>query len=272
MAVISLYVSTNMEGAEIWYGEVVSYNSSSIVLQAGSYTGTYSGSFTYDSWGYVYGQLYSYRQTYNGALQVNITSINRDAYTYNSYLIDGNAQGAMGYILSGADTVNGSAWSDRLIGLAGADKINGGGGADRLSGGTERDVLNGGTGDDSLYGGDHGDVLIGGAGADDLYGGAGADTFQLNSAAESRGATGRDAIFDFQHGLDKINLSVIDARPAVAGDQGFVFIGNAAFGGVAGQLRYANGVVFGDIDGNSAPDFAIELVSRPALTASDFVL
>jgi len=52
----------------------------------------------------------------------------------------------------------------------------------------------------------------------------------------------------------------------------FTFIGAGAFTNVQGQLRYAGGVVQGDINGDAIADFAINVATAPALTATDFVL
>lgn len=272
MANVNLYAAIDMEKTEIWYGAVTSYNRSTIVLQAGAITATYSGNFTYDSWGYVYGQVNSYQVTYNRVLQASVTGIGRDAYTYNAYLMDGDAQGALRYVLSGQDIMNGSAGADRLYGYSGMDRLNGGGGSDWLNGGSEGDAIFGELGDDVLYGDDGRDRLTGGAGSDDLYGGSGADVFILRAVTESRGAAGRDAIFDFRHGTDKMDLSEIDANAKMAGNQAFRFIGNAGFDGVAGQLRYVNGQLRGDIDGNRVADFAIDIINRAILSETDFIL
>ena len=48
---------------------------------------------------------------------------------------------------------------------------------------------------------------------------------------------GTDRIADFQIGIDKIDFTGSDANGGLAGDQAFTFIGAAAFGHVAGQLR-----------------------------------
>lgn len=62
----------------------------------------------------------------------------------------------------------------------------------------------------------------------------------------------------------------------MAGDQAFSFIGAAAFGGVAGQLRFSTGggstVVRGDVDGDGAADFAITLSGPINLQQADFLL
>ncbi len=103
-------------------------------------------------------------------------------------------------------------------------------------------------------------------------------------------------ITDFQKGLDKIDLSGIDANMTLNGDQAFTFRGSSAnkamgdltfkvydsingaenalgmeIDGIAG--RGAAGpvtIVFGNVDGG-APDFAIALLNTRGVTASDFI-
>jgi len=81
-----------------------------------------------------------------------------------------------------------------------------------------------------------------------------------------------DVITDFQLGLDKIDLSLIDANTTANNDQSFTFIASAAFTGVAGQLTYISGLLSGDVNGDGIADFQISLTNNPALSASDLVL
>ncbi len=77
-------------------------------------------------------------------------------------------------------------------------------------------------------------------------------------------------ITDFRTG-DKIDLRAIDAdTDGTAGDQAFRYIGSAAFSGVDGQLRYANGILSGDLNGDKVADFQIALSNVRALAATDF--
>ncbi len=152
--------------------------------------------------------------------------------------------------------------------------------------------LNGGDGDDRLIGGDGTDFLTGGLGNDVFVG-------EINSVkvVGKMGSISLDTILDFSAG-DKIDLSGIDANAGLEGDQAFTLVNSAnpknagelsirhfgnmnaaeaALGmdldGVDGASPFGGpvSVVFGDVDGGGA-DFAIVVVSSPALTTSDFMM
>ncbi len=76
-----------------------------------------------------------------------------------------------------------------LNGPAGDDQVSSGNGSDILSGGLGQDQVNGGDGKDSIDG--------------DAGGGAGADHFDFGTIF-TEGAIGKDAITDFQIGVDVI--------------------------------------------------------------------
>jgi Ca2+-binding RTX toxin-like protein len=136
-------------------------------------------------------------------------------------------------------------------------------------------ILFAGGGHDTLLGGDGADLIVGGGGSDSLTGGAGADTFRYDAASDSIGLA--DLIGDFQSGLDRIDLSRIDANANSDGNQAFVWIGSNAFSGSAGELRTyeADGyrLVEGDTDGNGFADFVIGFqVGTSPLVQGDFLL
>jgi ELWxxDGT repeat protein len=147
--------------------------------------------------------------------------------------------------------------------------------ANTLTGNSAVNVLTGYAGSDILNGGAANDILIGGVGKDTLTGGLGADKFKFNAVTETGiTATTRDTINDFHHAqTDKIDLSAIDAKTGLAGNQAFSFIGNAAFS-AAGQLRFdaTTHIVYGSNDADIAPEFSILLTGVTSLTATDFVL
>ncbi len=96
--------------------------------------------------------------------------------------------------------ITGTAGANTLKGTGRVDLIKGDAGNDKLYGRAGNDTLKGGSGKDKLYGEAGRDTLDGGAGNDSLYGGAGADVFRFS------GKWGKDKIYDFQDGLDRIDL------------------------------------------------------------------
>lgn len=159
--------------------------------------------------------------------------------------------------------------------LTGTAAINGNGNTlnNVITGNIGNNVLNGGVGNDILVAGAGSDSLIGRTGRDRLTGGTGADDFIYRSTSETgRTAATRDVITDFQLRIDDIDLRSIDANTTRVGNQAFSFIGNTAFSGVAGQLRFANGVVWGDVNGDKVADFTIAVSGVSALQAGDFLL
>lgn len=175
----------------------------------------------------------------------------------------------------GSDSLFGGIGVDTLFGLDGDDQLVGSSGNDSIFGGRGDDTLDGGNDADRINGGDGNDQIEGGAGVDLLFGNAGADTFVFRDTTDSGVATGtRDRIFDFDVAEDIISLSAIDANSVLAGNQVFVFIDEAAFSNVSGQLRYqqSTGQLQGDVNGDGIADFAIELTTRPDITVANLLL
>ncbi|MES3024700.1 MAG: M10 family metallopeptidase C-terminal domain-containing protein, partial [Pseudomonadota bacterium] len=146
-------------------------------------------------------------------------------------------------------------------------------GIENLSGTAFDDSLTGDAGGNVLMGSGGNDVLTGGLGADFLSGGAGADIFSFLSIADSGFTSGTwDTIGDFAQGIDKIDLSGIDADADTAGNDAFtsMIASNAAFT-TAGQLRIVDGVLYGNTDGDADAEFAIVLTGVTTLTLGDFL-
>jgi serralysin len=134
----------------------------------------------------------------------------------------------------------------------------GGSGRDRILGNDADNVLDGGAGNDRLKGGAGDDVLHGGKGFDRLAGGDGADLFIFDWVR--RGGHVRDKISDFDgREGDRIDVSAIDAVRGENGDQSFHFIRGQDFTNHAGELRYADGLLQGDVNGDGAADFTIKV-------------
>lgn len=170
-------------------------------------------------------------------------------------------------------TLVGTNRNDILNGAGGNDTISGTGGHDLLSGFAGADLLDGGIGQDQLNGGAGNDTLIGGAGRDELTGGAGADVFRFLALSDSAVGGNRDRIIDFRRSeSDIIDVSAIDANTRVAGDQAFSFIGTAAFGRVAGQMRFSAGLLQLDVNGDGRADMDVVVQGLSSMLGADFVL
>jgi Ca2+-binding RTX toxin-like protein len=155
---------------------------------------------------------------------------------------------------------------------AGTDTLTG---FENLTGSAHDDVLTGNSGANVLTGGGGNDILNGGSGADTLMGSQGNDMFVFKVLAES-GPAAPDTIIDFTHGIDKIDLSSLDANSSVGGDQAFAFAGQNS-GVVAHSVTWVesggNTIVRADVNGNTSADFMVVLNGVGLhLTASDFML
>lgn len=154
---------------------------------------------------------------------------------------------------------------------SGNDRLAGADNNDTLASGDGRDTVLGGGGNDSLDGGRGDDTISGGLGRDEMTGNAGRDVFDFDSVAESP-ASRPDMIYGFLTRTDKLDLSDIDANGAGAGDGTFIYIGNQAFHGIAGELRSDFGTVQGDINGDGVADFQIDFSNGGPTRESDVIL
>ena len=159
-----------------------------------------------------------------------------------------------------------STLTDTLISIENLIATNGN---DSVTGNSSANVLSGAAGNDTI---------IGGLGSDTLTGGLGIDIFKYNNLADSAfGALNRDTITDFLLGVDKLDLSAIDANFTIAGDQAFTFLGSSAAFTNVGQLRYqvtgGNLFLYGNVDANLATsEFELQLSSLASITAANITL
>lgn len=166
------------------------------------------------------------------------------------------------------------AWQENLT-LTGTLAIHGHGNSldNLIRGNVASNRLSGGQGADSLFGGSGNDQLYGNAGADKLNGGAGQDRFVYTALADSQLNTAyRDTITDFQRGLDRIDLSALDANLQIGGNQSFTsMLASDARFSAPGQLRFSNGVLQGNVDNDSQAEFAIALSGVRSLSMADLI-
>ena len=237
MAILNYFAQVDMSTPQFWYGDVYLANATTIIIDAGSYRGIYSGSFKYSKTGAVSGKLNSYEQFENGVSQGTGQKLNFNAATaYNYIQILGDAQAFTELLLKGNDTIHGSGYDDILLGFKGNDTLNGNGGDDEIYGGVGNDKINGGNDDDYLLGQSGNDVIYtgngenyvdGGDGNDKIYGddgrnmllgGNGNDTIMGGSSGNAlSGGLGKDTItggasqdqFSFYSAASKANQDTI---------------------------------------------------------------
>jgi len=137
----------------------------------------------------------------------------------------------------------------------------GGSGNDTLTGNEVDNNLFGSFGNDVLIGNGGNDTLAGSFGIDTITGGNGADLFVLDGGDDLSPA---DTVTDFTSGEDKLQVT-----------RGRYFIGSAAFGGHAGEVRLGTAdsvpALLLDLNGDKVVDYTVKLTGGLAPTASDFV-
>ncbi|HJR32903.1 MAG TPA: mannuronan epimerase, partial [Pseudomonas sp.] len=165
---------------------------------------------------------------------------------------------------TGAANGTGNALDNTLFAGAGNNVLDGRDGNDTVSGGAGNDTLVGGSGDDRL---------IGGTGTDNLTGGTGADTYAFGALSDMSVGALRDVINGFKSTeSDHLDFTGLDANPLTTAVDDFTFIGSNAFdpANATGQLRFADGILYGSVDADVTPEFEIALVGVTALNVSDF--
>lgn len=201
-----------------------------------------------------------------------------------SYVVDNTSDRVTESTNAGTDLVRTSLSSytlgsnvEELI-YTGASAFRGTGNSlsNNITGGNGNDTLTGNSGSDTLIGGNGADILRGGTGTDFLFGDAGADRFVFATTAEAGNGSTRDIIEDFERGIDRIDLSGIDANTSSSGNQAFSASLTDTFTGVRGQLRIVDVgddlIVSGDVNGNRVADFEIQISNVASLSSSDFIL
>ena len=206
----------------------------------------------------------------------------------NDLIIDTVASGNDKYIGGGgADTVDYSSalaaiTVNLLAGRAASTSADAGIGTDTLAGvenvvgGAFDDSLTGSALANGLDGGDGNDTLAGGLGKDTLTGGLGADVFKFGKVVDAGLGAKHDVITDFS-GFggegDLIDLSAIDAKVGVPGNDAFTLLAEAPTTANAnGALWFINGVLYGSTDNDVAAEFQIELTGVTSLAAEDLVV
>ena len=136
--------------------------------------------------------------------------------------------------------------------------------------------LVGDTGHDTFIGDDGANLLGGGPGDDILTGNGGADIFGYVPVMVGGVLDwgGDDIITDFEAGVDTIDLSAIDAKTSMGGNQAFAWGGGSpTANGVWTTDDGVNTIVHADVNGDAVAELEITLLGTGlGLAASDFVL
>jgi hypothetical protein len=96
----------------------------------------------------------------------------------------------------------------------------------------------------------------------------------LDARLESYSDTHKsDQLVDCNQTLDRLDFRNCDGNSILPGIQEFTFVGDDVFAkNKPGQLRYINGVLMAELNGDSIPDFERKLLGTPVLTADNFLL
>lgn len=291
------------------YGSSSFYNNSYLTLDGQTYED--AAIATYDIGDYVYMnviagrglQVDSWNDVVSGTItglfqgvgldsdnmydQVYVTGLSLSGAEYyraiSTYSTDDD-QAMIRRAFAGNDRFDLGNYQDHAQGHGGNDLMYGNGGNDTLEGGAGNDAMIGGSGNDRILGNSGNDRIWGGAGIDRQAGGTGSDVFIFRSTAElGRSSTTTDVIADFTHGVDRIDLSGIDAMTGASGNQAFTFIGSNAIGTssrgeISVQLYDRPGtaddmtLVRIDTDSDRDAEAVIRLTGLHTLSASDFIL
>ncbi|MDZ5696416.1 M10 family metallopeptidase C-terminal domain-containing protein [Chelativorans sp. M5D2P16] len=170
------------------------------------------------------------------------------------------------------------------------ENAKGGAGNDTITGNAAANTLWGNGGDDTLRGREGDDNLLGGPGADFLDGGAGFDFARYDNAAagvvarlDDPSSNTGEAAGDRYSGIEGLvgsrfnDVLVGDAaRNDLNGlDGNDILIGGGGddlLDGGAGQLRFSEHVLSGDVDGDRIADFQIEMPNVDILDSSNLYL
>lgn len=198
---------------------------------------TLHGSFTYRGGALSGGTVSAYEETFRGAPVIRIDGVAVPVSSLLQWAGAGDNASAREAFLGAADSIQGSAAPDWLIGYGGYDSIFGGEGNDTVEGGVRESYLRGELGNDRLYGGpgfddingnegadiisgmEGDDWVVGGKDGDQIWGGAGNDIVYGNMGNDFRllGEAGDDTVRGGQ-GDDTIDGG--DGADWLSGDRG----------------------------------------------------
>ena len=157
----------------------------------------------------------------------------------------------------------GTGAQDTLKAKPQASYLNGRDGNDYLLGNDGNDMLVAGSGDDIIRGRAGHDLIAGEMGSDILTGGRGRDGFYYISA--DPGSV--DTIHDFKPGEDFISLHHA-IRQSNGADATWTYVGARSFLGGKGEVRFSDGLLQCDLDGDFQSDINVRLLGIGSFDAN----
>jgi serralysin len=161
----------NLKIVDLTIADVVAASPTAITLRDGDWLYEFTGQFTYTNNEISGGTLTGWRESYQGAVTFELSGVSADVATFVGWSEANANELARSTLLSGADSIVGSAFGDRIYGYAGADTIEGGAGLDYLRGNAGDDLIRGGADFDDVHGNEGDDTVYGGLGDDWVVGG-----------------------------------------------------------------------------------------------------
>lgn len=151
-----------------------------------------------------------------------------------------------------------SAAKNTTFGSKRHDCIQGTSSSDRIRASRGHDEITAGDGDDWMKGGRGADILHGGRGSDWMMGGKRADLFCFEINDMHYGDIDTIADFKGKRG-DRLELLGADATSKLNGVLAWRFIDGGAYSGHRGEIRFDDGFLEADIDGDRLSDLMVRL-------------
>lgn len=151
MAIVTLASKFSLASNQDWDWEIAKLSTSFISIENTIYRQSFDGSFELSPDGIISGNATASNFYVDNTLVYSITGMNADATKLQVFVEnEGDTQQTYAFVLSGNDTINGSADADVLAGFGGNDNLSGGAGNDLIIAGSGNDTISGGAGDDTV--------------------------------------------------------------------------------------------------------------------------
>lgn len=151
MAIVTLASKFSFSTNQDWDWMVAKLSSSFISVENANYRQSFDGSFAITPDGIITGNATASNFYVDDALVYSITGMTADATQLQVFVEnEGDTQQTYAFVLSGNDTINGSADADVLAGFGGNDTMSGGAGNDLIIAGSGNDTISGGAGNDTV--------------------------------------------------------------------------------------------------------------------------